>query len=266
MQRLGDVALLCAPQYSIALDRVTAEERRPARFSAIVDAALAAWAGRWPVYLGFALVSVVVELGAAVLAHFDQILLIVVLSIVDAFPTAFVTIDVAARFREEPHPLGDVFRRALIRWPIVAVVLILIAFIQSPVFLWMFGSAEQTVYGVLILPALAVMGILGITTAIASIDESLPLVALPGYAFVRAFFIAGIWPNLGRLTFAGAMLAVPIMLQILLQRWLTAHGFSEGLAFFWASVPVDALTLAPFQAFFTLLYLDFVVRESRRAA
>jgi hypothetical protein len=244
---------------------VTAEERRPARFSAIVDAALVAWAARWPLYLGLALLSIAVELGISLLAHFDQIALILVLAVVDGFPTALVSIDVAARFRDEPLPLGEIFRRALLRWPIVVIVLVLILFIQALVFPRMFGSAEQTLYGLLILPALAVAGILGITTVIASIDESMPAFALPGYALLRAFFIASVWPNLGRLTFAGAMLAVPLMLQELFQRWLTSHGFAENLASFWANVPVDALVLAPFQAFFTLLYLDFVVRENRRA-
>lgn len=245
---------------------MTAEERRPAGFSAIVDAALAAWAARWPLYLGFAALSVGFEYLVGVLTHYQQLWVVLTLSVVDAFPTAFVSIDVAARARDDPLPLGESLRRALLRWPIVAIVLVLVLIIQQLIFPWVFGSAEDTLYGLLILPALAVTGILGITTVVASIDESMPAYALPGFSILRALFIASIWPNLGRLTFAGAMLAVPIMLQELLQRWLGTHGFAKDLAFFWGNAPIDALTLAPFQAFFTLLYLDFVLRETRRAA
>ena len=237
---------------------------RVERFVAIVDLGLAAWARRWPLYIAIAIASIAIEYGAAVLARYDSMTVSVVLSCVDGFATAFVSLDVAARFSDETRSARDTVRGALVRWPLVSIVLLAILFIEAPAYLWLFGTPEQTLYGLLILPALAVVGTLGMTSVVASIDTSRPQIALLFYAFYRSIVRASAWPNLGRVTIAGAMIAVPLMLQQLLQQWLTSRGFAAGPAFFWANVPLDALCVAPFQAFFTYLYLDFTVREQRR--
>lgn len=237
---------------------------RAERFGAIVDLSLAAWAARWPLYLGIAVASVAIELLAAQPARYDAVIGAIVLSCVDGFATTLVSLDVAARFRGEERTLAELARAALARWPLVAIVLVAVLFLGSPLFSWIFGSAEETLYGMLILPALAIYGIFGITSVIASLENSIPLAAVPGYALVRSIVCAGAWPNLGRLTVAGAMVAVPLMAQQLLQGWLGAHGLDAARASFWADGPIDALCLAPFQAFFTYLYLDFTIREQRR--
>jgi hypothetical protein len=234
------------------------------RFGAIVDAALAAWAARWPLYLALAATSVGIELLAATLAHYRTLSIAVVLSVVDGFGTALVSLDVAARFRGESRSPAELVRSAVVRWPLVALLLVLILLLDAQLYSWIFGTAEETLYGMLILPALAALGIFGVATAIASLESSLPLPAVPGYALMRSIVYAASWPNLGRLTVAGAMVAVPLMLQQLLGQWLGARGLGAGPAFFWSNVPVDALCLAPFQAFFTYLYFDFTVREQKR--
>jgi hypothetical protein len=237
---------------------------RAERFSTIVDLGLAAWGRRWPLYLAVAAASIAIEFTAARLARFDPLWASIVLSCVDGFATAFVSLDVAARFAGDERPLRDIARAAMRRWPLVSLVLLAILFVEAPAYVWVFGTPDETLYGILILPALTVVGTFGITSVVASIDTSMPPIALAFYAFYRSLIAAAAWPNLGRVTIAGAMVAVPLMLQQLLQQWFTERGFGAGPAFFWANVPIDALCVAPFQAFFTYLYLDFTVREQRR--
>lgn len=237
---------------------------RAERFGAIVDLGFAAWAARWPLYVAIAAASVALELAAATAAHFDLLIGAIVLSCVDGFATALVTLDAFARFSNEPRTIGSLASAALIRWPVVFVTLIVAQFFSALVSPWMFGSAEDMLYGLLVLPALAVLGVLGIMSVIATLAQSVPGYATPGYAVLRSMLYAAELRNLVRLTIAGAMIAVPSMLQWMLEPWLAAHGFDEGRALFWANVPIDALSLAPFQAFFTYLYLDFTVREQRR--
>lgn len=243
---------------------MTADERRPQGFGALVDAALAAWVARWPFYLGLATASVLVQLGLDALLRFDPIALIAANVVIDGFLAAVVSIDVAARVRENPLAPIPLLTAAAFRWPVVAVVEVIVTLIQLSTFRAIFGNPDETLYGLLILPGLAVTGVVALATVVAGIDASVPLYALPGYALFRSVFIAGAWPNLGRLTAGGVMLAVPMMLEQLLEHWLAAHGAASGPASFWANVPLDALVLAPFQAFFTYLYFDFVIRESKR--
>jgi hypothetical protein len=242
------------------------DQRKPRaeRFVAIIDAALEAWAARWPLYVGLAILSIAVEWVVAAAAQYDFFVVLVAYCIVDGFTTAFVTIDVAERVRETPRTARAVLRQTLIRWPIVIFVLALAELIEAAFSPWIFGSLEDMYYGMGILPALVVFGILGVATVIASIDEEHPLYVLPGYALVRSLLFAGAWPNLGRLVLAGAMLAVPMMAQQLLENWFTAHGVPTKQNSFWSNIPIDALTLAPFQAFFTYLYIDFTVRASEQ--
>ncbi|MGH7659696.1 MAG: hypothetical protein ACRENA_02110 [Vulcanimicrobiaceae bacterium] len=240
------------------------EAKRAERFGAIVDLALTAWAQRWPLYLVIALASIAIEYPAALLAHYDETIAGIIAACVDGLAMAFVSLDVAARFSEHERSLRELAAKALRRWPLVAFLFVEISLMQGLVAPGLFGSPEQTLYGILILPTLAVFGFFGVVTVVASIDESTPQLALLFYAIYRSVACAAAWPNLGRLTVAGAMVAVPIMLQTLLQQWLASRGFAAGPAFFWANIPVDALCVAPFQAFFTYLYLDFMVREQRR--
>ena len=244
---------------------IAEEPKRPRaeRFVAIVDASLEAWAAHWPIYLGLAFASIALQFCVAAAAHYYGAALFVAGCVFDGFVTAFVTIDVAERFREEPRRMREVFRASLVRWPLVTAVVAATSVVAPAFSDWVFVNADQT-YGVGILPGLVAFGILGIATVVASIDDTRPWYLLPGYAFVRSIVLSGIWPNLGRLLLAGAMVAVPMMLQLLLQQWLPARGLHAGENLFWSFVPVDALTLAPFQAFFTYLYFDFVAREAAK--
>ena len=231
-------------------------------FAAIFDAALLAWATRWWLYVAIALASIAAQAGIAILRQYDVAVVAIAFCIVDGLATAFVTIDVGEYLRDEPRPLRVVLRAALLRWPVVALVLACALVIEAAIYPWLFNP-EQT-YGIGMLPALLVFGILGIASVIASLDETRPYWALPGFALLQSFLYAGAWPNMGRLILAGAMLAVPMMLQEILEHWLATKGIAPLVNSFWSNIPVDALTLAPFQAFFTYLYLDFKARDEAK--
>ena len=237
---------------------------RAERFGAIVDLGLVAWAARWPFYIAIAAASVGLELCAALLTHYDALVLTIVMQFVDGFATALVSLDVFARFSGDVRGLRELTADAFARWPVVTLTLLVVMCVDFFILPLVFGSQQDTLFGALILPGLGMLGILGLATPIASLERVLPFAAIPGFALIRSMIYAGVWPNLGRLAIAGAMLAVPLMLQQLLEPWLSVHGLDAGRAFFWANAPIDALFLAPFQAFFTYLYLDFTVREQHR--
>ena len=245
---------------------MTADERKPQRFGEIVDAALSAFASRWLLYLGLALASILIQFVCTAAGGSDAAVLTLVLanSIVNAFPSAVASIDVVGRVAGEKLPTSILLRAASARWPAVAVVSILVNLVEG---LWItpkiFGGVNETLYFLLTLPALAIAGILSLPTVIASIDQSVPILAVPAFSLLRSFFIGTAWPNLGRLCIGGGMVAVPLMAEILLQKALHARGLSDNLASFWGNVPLDAVVVAPFQAFFTYLYLDFVAKQTR---
>lgn len=241
-----------------------AKVKRAERFGAIVDLGLAAWAARWPLYTAIAALSVGIEFGVSVVTRYDPVALFVSTPIVDGFATALVTLDVFARFSGNVPALRSLAAEALLRWPVVTCTLLVVLCCGFFVVPMVTGSAEDTLYGALILPGLVVMGVLGIVGSIATLERALPPLAVPGYSMLRGMIYAAAWPNLGRLAIAGAIAAVPVMAQLVLEQWLPARGLDSARVLFWANAPVDAICLAPLQAFFTYLYLDFTVREQRR--
>ncbi|MBV8150973.1 MAG: hypothetical protein JO101_04780 [Candidatus Eremiobacteraeota bacterium] len=224
---------------------------------------MAAWAARWPLYLALAAASVALEFGLDVLLRFEPIALQLILATVDAFVMTLASLDAASRAGGDPPPLRDLLRATLKRWWLVAIVAILLILPAALAQTAVFGNADETLYGLAILPGIFALGMLGLPTVIAAVEIAIPPLALPGYALLRTLIIA--WPlgTLLRLIAGGAIVAVPLMLQYVLNDWLGKASLGGGPAWFWANVPVDALQLAPVQLFFTYLYLDIAAREAR---
>lgn len=227
---------------------------------AVVDAALEAWGARWLVYLAVALVCIGVQTAIAYIARFDVVAILIANCIVDGYATAFFTIAIAAHREEVKAPLRDIARAALMRWPVVTLVYLLIQVVIWAFSPWIFGSADEMYYGIGILPTLVVFGMVYVATVIATLDTKPPPYAQPGFALLRSIAFARSWANVWRLGIAGAIVVVPMMLEQLLEQYLAHHGMPTAQNIFWSNTPIDALVLGPTQAFFTYLYMDFVAR------
>lgn len=240
------------------------ENRRPRseRFVAVVDAALEAWGARWPLYLAIAIACIGIQTAIAYIARFDVVTILIANCIVDGYATAFFTIAIAAQRQEVKASAGEIARAALRRAPVVTIVyfgiqIVIIA--SSP---WIFGTADEMMYGLGVLPTMIVFGTIYMATVIACLDTSRPWYAQPGFAFWRSLLLARTWANVWRLMIGGATIAVPMLLQWLIEQSLAHRGIPIAQNSFWSNIVIDALVLGPTQAFFTYLYMDLMARET----
>jgi hypothetical protein len=240
------------------------ENRKPRseRFVAVVDAALEAWGARWLLYLAIAVACIGIQTAIAYIARFDVVTIFIANCVIDGYATAFFTIAIAAQRQEVAASAAQVARAAFRRFPVVMSVYFgiqIVFFAFSP---WIFGTADEMVYGLGVLPTLLVFGMMYIATVIATLDTTRPWYAQPGFAILRSLMFARSWANVWRLGAGGAIVVVPMMLEQVLAQYLAHHGMPTAQNNFWSNIPIDALVLGPTQAFFTYLYMDLMARES----
>jgi hypothetical protein len=240
------------------------EEQKPRaeRFVAVVDAALEAWGARWHVYLALALACIGLQALVAYVARYDPLTILIANCIVYGYAVAFFTIAIAAQRQNVTGSVAEIARASLTRLPVVAFVVVGIDIVIWAFSSYIFGTPEEMVYGLGILPALIVFGLMNMATVVATLDTSRPLYAQPGFAILRALMFARSWANIWRLAVGGAIIVVPMMLEQLLEQYLAHHGMPPAQNEFWSNIPIDALVLGPTQAFFTYLYMDLLARES----
>jgi hypothetical protein len=190
------------------------------------------------------------------------VMTIVIAALVDAFPVTVATLDAGARSIGTPGTTGALLRAAARRYPIVAVVNVFTSIVQFLVAPTVFGSLEETYGGLLIVPGLLALGALSLPSVVAALESSERPLGIPGIAVVRGMLSAAGWPNIALVTIAGALAAVPTMAQEIVTHWMDARQLPLGD--FWANIPIDALTVAPYQAFFTYLFLALVALRERR--
>lgn len=179
----------------------------------------------------------------------------------DAFLAGCVSVGVAARMREEPLSPRAIISRIARRWWAIALVDLIVWLIRALTFGFVFGGVDATGYYMLVLPTLVLWGSLLCADVIASIDEDTPPVALPGFALIRSILLSWKSRNLWRVTLLSAMTVPALMLPMVLDDVLKLHGVP--LHGFWSSIPLDALLVGPYQALFTVFYLDLRVRSER---
>lgn len=239
------------------------EHRKPRaqRFVAVIDTALEAWGARWPLYLAIAVACLGIQIAVAYIARFNENAVLISNSIVDGYATAFFTIAIAAQRQEVKASAAEVARAALRRAPVVTVVYFGIQIVIASFLPWIFGTADEVMYGLGVLPTLLVFGMMYLASVIACLDTTRPAWAQPGFAILRGLLFARSWANVWRLMVGGAIIVVAFMLQWLLAQYLAQHGMPTAQNNFWSGIPVDALVLGPTQAFFTYLYMDLLTRE-----
>lgn len=179
----------------------------------------------------------------------------------DAFLAGTVTISVAAHLAGEEIETSSLLALVARRWWAIALVDLVAWLIHAYTFASIFGSPDETGYGLFALATVVIWGSLLYADVIASLDGQTPPAAVPGFALLRSIALALRLRNLLRTLILSAMTLPAIMLPMILGDVLRARGLP--LAEFWSEIPLDALLVGPYQALFTVFYLDLRTREER---
>jgi hypothetical protein len=182
--------------------------------------------------------------------------------IVDAFVLAAVSIGVAFDVARKDADWSTIFNAASLRWGVLAI-LGIVTWLFSSQLLWpsMFLSADQTGYGLLLVPIVVLLGALAMAQVVAAIDPVKSRLTLPFVALAKGILVSLQFVNLGRLMLFSVLLTLPVFVAKPLADYLLAHHYAD--AGFWAIVPLDAITLGPLQALATVFYIDFLRRAKR---
>lgn len=249
------------------------ENRLPASIGGLVDLAFATLAERASLYLLLSLavfaVGMIVE-GALPAAkggtpQADLKLLVFNYSsvFVDALVIAAVALGVGTRVAGEMGSSRAITGAAVNRWLGVIGVSLIVQFVQistGPLSA-IGGLPDPPALAILTAPLIWVLwGALGLAAPIAALSADRPSLAILS-SIVRAVAISFRTPNLVRLCVLAFVSILPTLMQVVALDQLTKHGV--GRAFFWADVPIDALTLAIVAAIQTVFALDFARRLGR---
>jgi hypothetical protein len=244
----------------------------PPSIGGVVDFAYASYAERAPFYLGLALLvfaaGCIVEIALPAvplgtpkadlkLAVFDLVSLFV-----DSFVIAAVAIGIGTRLAGERWPNRRIATAAVARWlPVIICTL-------SVQLVWDltrgfggFGALPEPRAIVIVTAPLVwlVCGMLSLAAPIAALSTELPALAVfAGFARAVSFSLRS--ANLPRLAIVAFVTIVPSLLEQIAYDTMLHRGVQH--AVFWASVPIDALTVGPVAALQTVFAIDF----GRRAA
>jgi hypothetical protein len=238
--------------------------RSPLSIGAIVDLALEAYRADLRFYLALALGAFALQAIVALPFHAiegAQWWLQGINLAADAFLAGCVSVGVAGRLRDEPLAPGAILARIARRWWAIVLVDLIVWLIRVLTFDFVFGDAEATGYYLFVLPTLVLWGGLLSADVIASLDDETPPAALPGFALLRSAMLSWRSGNLVRVTLLSAMTLPALMLPMVLDDFFRLHGVP--VHDFWSSIPLDALLAGPYQALFTVFYVDLRNRTDR---
>jgi hypothetical protein len=247
-------------------------ERLPPSIGGLVDFAYASYAARAGLYLGLALavflVGTAVEFAipAAKLDTPNGALKLFAIQFAalcaDAYVIAAVALGVGARVAGEPPSSRQIAGKALTRWLSVLATLMIVQLVVV-------YTAPVSGLGPLPQPAgLAfftaplvwlIWGILSLAPPIAALADERPAFAIFA-GLTRALSYSMRAQNLPRLIFVAFVSIVPNLLQVIVEDVLVKHNVPR--PFYWADIPIDALTVGPVAALQTVFVIDF----ARRAA
>ena len=243
-------------------------DRAPLSFGSVVDRAFEAYGARAPLYLALALAALAVQGVVAVASHDDVYAGILANLAVDAFLYAVVTIGVAADRRGETMSTRDVLVAASLRLPVVFVMATIALLLEIITGSGVFNPTDTSPEGMasllfFALPLVALWGPLGCATVAAALAPLTTPVAMLLMPLVEPFALGWGGGNLGRTALLGIVsLPVP-MLQSVLQHQFTLHNVPY--ATFLSQIPIDALAAGPYQALYTIFFLDLRVRSKQPA-
>lgn len=240
----------------------------PTSVGGLFAGAFSLYVRRFGFYLSLALAAALVQYVVDVLVprftlQHSEGLFIGLSVVVDSFIVAAVTIGVALDLVHKDADWSQLLGFASERWGVVAVVglvnFLVFAFLVEPV---VFGpQGPDTLYGIMIAPAIAIGGALALAQVVAAIEPAKSRLMLPLIALGKGLAVAFRFANLGRLLVLAVALFIPNVLELVLMGQLTARHVAD--AEFWSNVPLDALFAGPLQALATVFYIDFLRRAPR---
>jgi hypothetical protein len=247
------------------------DETLPPSIGGLVDFAFAAYAARWPLYVGLAALVFAIDCafefaipGAKLGTHGGDVKLAVLqyASIfADSFVVAAVAIGVGAHLGGETAPSRRIAGVAVERWlAVLATMLIVQAVIDLTGPLSGLGSWPRADLAIIVTVAPVIWllwGMLGLAPPIAALSGERAVFAIFG-GLLRAVSLSLRPINVWRLVVISFVAIVPSLLQTIALDQLLSHHVSR--PFFWAYVPIDALTVGLLAAFQTTFALDFARR------
>lgn len=240
------------------------EERSklPESMGDLFSTALRAYGRRLPLYLGVALLALVVQTALSAAFPTDRGILIAAQIVCEALIASLVTIGVVGDVHIAATRPGNgaVFDAALQRWWIVSGASLGIGVVDFFALGQIFAPGQDALDYFLILPLAVFSGSLNFAPAIAALDVKTRPELLVFSSIGRSFSLSLLRANLGRIVVLSFVALIPTLLETVLSDVLHVRNIRGST--FLGAVPIDTLVTGPMQAIFTLFYLDFV----RRAA
>jgi hypothetical protein len=242
----------------------------PESIGGLVDFALESYARRAPLYLALALLvflvgcAVEVAIPGAVLGTPRGDLKLVVFEFssiaIDAYVIAAVALGLGSELAKERASSSRIAGAATERWLAVLTVNVLVQLVVDTTLPFSGLGNTEGLAPVLLLTApivWVIWAILSLAGPIAALSGQSPAIAVFS-GLSRAIGLSLRSGNLARLAVVTLATIVPYLLQQIAQDVLTQHHVPRPI--FWASIPIDALTVGPVAAIQTAFALDFARR------
>jgi hypothetical protein len=237
------------------------ENRLPTSIAGLFNVAGSLYIRRFGLYATLAVIALGVQYVVGVLLPHTDGLVTGLEIIVESFLIATVSIGVAFDLARKPADWSTIVMGASERWGVVTLVS-LVYYIALVVFgAAVFGSSEDTGYGLLIPFVITMWGAISLGQIVAAIEPVKSQLMLPLQALGKGLAVGFRRTNLGRLVLLSVLLALPMLIDSALSEELTQRHVADAL--FWANVPVDAIVTGPLQALSTVFYVDFLRRAKR---
>jgi hypothetical protein len=237
---------------------ISDDNRLPKTVTGLFSVTAALYARRAPLYLALAAIAIAVQYVVDVLLPHTDGLVIGLAIIVDAYFIAAVSIGVAFDLAGKPADWSTVLLAANQRWGVVSVVSLIYQFVFFYLEPNVFGSPDDTGYGLLILPIVVFWGAISLAQVVAAIEPVKSQLTLPMLALGKGMAVGLKWTNLGRLVLLSMIVVLPTFADGVLSQVFLLHHVRD--AAFWSGIPIDELTLGPIQALSTVFYVDFLRR------
>jgi hypothetical protein len=233
----------------------------PVSIAGLFGTAFGLLARRFPLYATLTAIAISVQYAVDTLAAASPGLIVGLDLVAGAFVAATVSIGVAFDIAQKDADWSRIVSAASLRWGVVTIVTFIAFFVQSQYVPIGTPLGPDTAYGLLLIPFVVLWGAVTMGTVVAAIEPVKSRLMLPLIALGKGMAVSTRFINLARLAFFSILLALPAIVQLLIDHQLAARHIT--LAEFWTGVPIDMISTGPLQAIATVFYIDFLRRAKR---